>query len=182
MPHTITCPTSDCGRQLRVPDDLIGKKVKCPSCGSTFVAQGDEAPPPPEEQEEQQEEERPSRRNITRDDDEIDDDRDDRPRKKRRRFVKEHRGAVILVLGILSIVLGCVGLVLGPIAWSMANADLPEIRAGRMDRSGEGITNAGRICGIIGTILNSIEAVCCVGYFLFWIIVVAGAGAAGGLK
>jgi hypothetical protein len=92
--------------------------------------------------------------------------------RRRRRYVKEHRGTVILVLGILGIVLGCpFGLIMGPIAWSMANADLPEIRAGRMDPAGEGTTNAGRICGIIATILNGIGAVCCVGYVLFLIIV-----------
>lgn len=36
MPETIHCP--ECGRQLRVPDELMGKRVKCPSCGSSFGA------------------------------------------------------------------------------------------------------------------------------------------------
>jgi hypothetical protein len=35
----------------------------------------------------------------------------------------------------------------------MGNKDLKEMRAGRMDDSGEGTTNAGRICGMISTIL-----------------------------
>ena len=33
------------------------------------------------------------------------------------------------------------------------NTDLPQIEAGMMDPSGKGTTNAGRICGIIGTIV-----------------------------
>jgi len=38
-------------------------------------------------------------------------------------------------------------------AWVMGNTDLREMRAGRMDREGEQTTNAGRICGMIGSIL-----------------------------
>lgn len=38
MPEIIACP--DCERTLRVPDDLLGRKVKCPSCGITFIAGG----------------------------------------------------------------------------------------------------------------------------------------------
>lgn len=173
MPHTITCPTPDCGRQLRVPDTLVGKKVKCPSCGNTFVAQVDEIPPPPSEEEEreQQEEETPVRRSAAREDDgdEEEDDRDDRPRKRRKRrgHVKEHRGQLILILGILSFFIA--PLILGPIAWIMGNADMQEIRAGRMDREGEGSTNAGRICGMISTIVSG---VCIGGICLFYFVIV----------
>jgi hypothetical protein len=35
MPRIITCP--DCGRKLRVPDELVGKKVKCPDCNVKFT-------------------------------------------------------------------------------------------------------------------------------------------------
>jgi len=40
MPQIISCP--DCGRKLRVPDNLLGKKVKCPGCGVKFAAQVEE--------------------------------------------------------------------------------------------------------------------------------------------
>jgi hypothetical protein len=40
MPQIVTCP--DCGRKLRVPDALLGKKVKCPGCGQKFVGEADE--------------------------------------------------------------------------------------------------------------------------------------------
>jgi hypothetical protein len=64
--------------------------------------------------------------------------------------MKPHRGTLILVLGILSLVI-CAPL--GIPAWIMGNNDLREIDAGRMDPTGRSTTNAGRICGMIGTIL-----------------------------
>ncbi len=80
--------------------------------------------------------------------------------------MKPHRGALILVLGILSLV---VCGVLGIPAWVMGNKDLREIDAGAMDPAGRGNTNAGRICGMIGTILGILEilaAVAAIGLFL----------------
>jgi hypothetical protein len=50
MPIQLTCPA--CDRPLRVPDDLIGKDVKCPSCLNQFVATAAGITPssaPPEE-------------------------------------------------------------------------------------------------------------------------------------
>src|SRR5690349_1452968 len=37
MPVLVQCP--DCKRQLRVQDALLNKRVKCPQCGSAFLAQ-----------------------------------------------------------------------------------------------------------------------------------------------
>ncbi len=64
--------------------------------------------------------------------------------------VAPHRGVLILVLGILGIV--CC-FICGIIAWVMGNNDLREIDAGRMDLSGRGLTQAGKICGMVGVIL-----------------------------
>lgn len=33
MPVTVSC---SCGKQLKVKDELIGKRVRCPACGTTF--------------------------------------------------------------------------------------------------------------------------------------------------
>jgi predicted Zn finger-like uncharacterized protein len=47
MPTLTSCPS--CAKQLKVPDELIGRQVKCPSCGTTFTAGGEgmaPAPPP----------------------------------------------------------------------------------------------------------------------------------------
>ena len=62
-----------------------------------------------------------------------------------------HRGVLILILGILSIV--CC-FILGIVAWVMGNNDLREMAAGRMDPSGRGLTQAGKICGIIGVAIQ----------------------------
>jgi hypothetical protein len=70
--------------------------------------------------------------------------------------MKPHRGTLILVLGILGLVIcGPLGIA----AWIMGNGDLKEIDAGAMDASGRSLTNAGRICGIIATILLIISVV-----------------------
>lgn len=60
------------------------------------------------------------------------------------------RGTLILVMGILSIV--CCG-ILGPIAWALGASDLKRINAGQISPEARGLTQAGMICGIIGTIL-----------------------------
>jgi len=69
--------------------------------------------------------------------------------------MKPHRGTLILVLGILGLVL-CQ--FLGIAAWIMGNGDLKQIDAGAMDPSGRSNTNAGRICGMIATILLILSA------------------------
>ncbi len=64
--------------------------------------------------------------------------------------MKPHRGTLILVLGILGLVVcGPLGLV----AWILGQGDLKAMDAGQMDPSGRSLTNAGRICGIVATVL-----------------------------
>ncbi len=46
MPEQIRCPS--CDATLRVPENLLGKNVKCPKCQKTFLAELD-APAEPEE-------------------------------------------------------------------------------------------------------------------------------------
>lgn len=55
-------------------------------------------------------------------------------------------GTMILILGILSLV-GCS--ILGPVAWILGNNALA---SGTVDPSQAGQVNAGRICGMIGTV------------------------------
>ncbi len=59
-----------------------------------------------------------------------------------------HRGVLILVLGILGLIF-CQ--VFSPFAWIMGKGDMEKIDAGRMDPEGRGMTQAGMICGIVGT-------------------------------
>ncbi len=162
MPEIMNCP--QCDGKLRVPDELLGCSVQCPTCGITFTApagahdhsspetiQPDDAPGPEPSQ--------------TR---EYEDAPDLLCQRQLRADLPPHRGTLILVLGILSIVIPCCGL-LGPIAWVMANHDLKEIRALRMDPQGRGTTEGGRVCGIIGTTLNLVLPLCCgLPSFLLW--------------
>jgi hypothetical protein len=73
---------------------------------------------------------------------------------------RPHRGGMILTFGILGLV--CCG-IFSIMAWVMGAGDLKQIRHGRMDRNGEGLTQAGMICGIIGVVLNVLSML---GWFL----------------
>lgn len=64
---------------------------------------------------------------------------------------REHpEGTKVLVLGILSLVI-C-GLI-GPFAWVSGNRVLKEIDSSGGGYTNRGAVNAGRICGIVGSIL-----------------------------
>jgi hypothetical protein len=70
--------------------------------------------------------------------------------------MKPHRGTLVLVLGILGLVLcGPLGIA----AWALGASDLKEMDAGVMDPSGRGPTQAGKICGMIASILMIIGVV-----------------------
>lgn len=87
--------------------------------------------------------------------------------------MKPHRGTLILVLGILSLV------VCGPLgifAWIMGSGDLKEMGAGIMDSSGRGNTQAGKICGMIATILMLVGL--CIGFVVLALMILGGAAVA----
>lgn len=75
------------------------------------------------------------------------------------------RGALILVLGILSLLM--FGLITGIPAWVMGNTDLRRMREGKMETADEGLTRAGMILGIIGTLISGLILV-------FMILVIVG--------
>jgi hypothetical protein len=93
-----------------------------------------------------------------------------------RRDCEPHRGTLILVLGIIGIVALMVcaplGLPLAVAAWVMGQRDLKKMTAGVMDPQGRGLTQAGWICGIIGTIIDGLMSIGCVAYvgFIFYMI------------
>jgi hypothetical protein len=177
MTEIVTCPA--CGKKLQVPEDFFGKTVQCPECKQRFVA--DVAGPSPGAA--------PAPASLATTDlfpasqqesDAMDDDDDDRPRQPRKRRdddeyerprgrrLTPHRGGMILTFGILAII-GIGALIFGPLAWFLGNADLAAMRAGRMDPSGEGQTNTGRILGMIATILIVVLliAICALVILLF---------------
>jgi hypothetical protein len=65
-------------------------------------------------------------------------------------YMYPNRGGTVLVLGILSLV---VCAIMGPIAWSMGNEEIRRIDAGQAPPDGRGNANAGKICGIISSVL-----------------------------
>ena len=69
--------------------------------------------------------------------------------------LEPHRGTLILVLGILSLVL-C-GFFTGIPAWIMGKGDLAKIKDGMMDPEGDGTTKAGMICGMICCIITAVS-------------------------
>src|SRR5262245_31998959 len=88
-------------------------------------------------------EDRPARRRRR---DDLEDDYDDEPR-RRGWGGTPHRGGMILTFGIIGLI--CCG-IFAILAAVMGTQDLKEMEAGRMDRSGEGMTRVGQILGFIG--------------------------------
>jgi predicted Zn finger-like uncharacterized protein len=144
MPVQTNCPA--CNQQVRVPDQLLGKNVKCPACGHIFLAGGgtapttraeSAAPPPPRprppEPEPEQYEEQPA---------EYDDYGEERPRRRRRRrrsaYADEAGGRLtapaicLFVVGLLMALFGLGGTI---IVVAQGGADAA------MKQQGNGIPN-----------------------------------------
>jgi hypothetical protein len=246
MSTIVDCPS--CNRKLRVPDELLGKKVKCPTCSEIFDANSHDSPldtqpaPPPSPPAAAPEstavmdqplgnlsldekdptaassvnppspEPAPSpaaqtdegdyktcpycreriRREATRcrfcgeslGGVEGEDERpwEQAPKRQFRRDSEPHRASLILTLGIISLVsagicfpIGSViSLPLGITAWILGGGDLKKMKQGTMDPEGMGMTQAGYICGIVGTILGGLFFIGCLGYFGIMIVGIGG--------
>jgi predicted Zn finger-like uncharacterized protein len=231
MAMTLACPS--CSRALRVPEELIGKAVRCPTCRTEFTGSSapaapppapdpsaavaavpnlsledpvppapgpagstpDSVPPPPPSTERKPEvATRPCPACGERIG--VDDERcrycgeevaeeEERPWERShrlpvRRDCEPHRGQMILVFGIVSLaLLACgamtavFGLPFGIAAWLLGSKDLEKMRQGTMDPEGQGLTQAGRICGIVGTILDGLFLLGCGAYIV--VLIAAGA-------
>ncbi|HEY5890697.1 MAG TPA: DUF4190 domain-containing protein [Acidimicrobiia bacterium] len=69
-------------------------------------------------------------------------------------YPEESQATTILVIGILSLVCSCFPL--GIAAWIMGNKEIAAIDAGMRNPQNRQTANAGRIIGIIATVLGSI--------------------------
>jgi hypothetical protein len=181
MPEVISCPK--CDRKLNVPAENFGKLAQCPVCRFTFTAQppSSEPPPPapirPVVRVEEEEPPPPARGGWF----------DEVTRKRRESEAgdgdlnfgddytgagRPHRGGSILMLAILGLVLACipfVGGTLGLIAVAMASSDLQEMNRRRMDRSGQGVTQAGQVFAVIAIVINVLVTLfTCMGGFRRW--------------
>jgi predicted Zn finger-like uncharacterized protein len=147
MPVSVSCPS--CERKLRVPDELLGKRVKCPGCKNTFTAEDPDAvvdvdvieeeerprrpvrrPEPPQDDEGIQEERRPAqrRRREAEDDDEEYEEERPRRRKRRSRSKSAARQAVAIPAIGLMVVAG-LGLVLNliQIVWFLRSGQFFQV-------------------------------------------------------
>ncbi len=68
--------------------------------------------------------------------------------------VSKSGATMVLVLGILSVVIPMYGLVLGPLAWALGNREIREIDAGVRMKVGRRKARAGRVLGIVGTVIG----------------------------
>ncbi len=195
MPILVACPS--CGGKLRVSDDLVGQRVRCPSCNQVFDSSAESLPRPSKSSvprpdigaldlslDEPTIPPRPSEsppleprrlKPILLEESSRDWDVPDLRLRKTRRDAEPDRGTLVLVLGILSLVtiliycLAPIGAILGIFAWVMGQKDLAKMKAGTMDDRGRGTTQAGWICGIIGTVLDLLLTLGCgLGLGVIW--------------
>jgi hypothetical protein len=85
--------------------------------------------------------------------------------------IKTHRGVMLLIFGILGIIC-CI--VFAILAWVMGSADLKAMAEGTMDPSGESLTKAAKILGIIGCVLGILG--------LLWMVLFGGLAALGAMR
>jgi TRAP-type C4-dicarboxylate transport system permease small subunit len=71
-------------------------------------------------------------------------------------YPEQSQATTSLVLGILGLVICGI---LAPFAWNIGNKELAAIDAGRRPPENRGTANAGRILGIIGTVLLAIGVI-----------------------
>jgi hypothetical protein len=86
--------------------------------------------------------------------------------------MQDHRGILILALGILSLLI-CPPLGIAP--WLIGNGDLRAMDAGTMDPEGRGLTQVGKILGIVSIAIFAIGLVVGVLAVLFFGMFAAGA-------
>ena len=125
-----------CGQQMQIEERYAGSQVRCPRCGQSLVAPLAQGQPPGAA---------PQPGSVPPPLGPV-----QFPPGYQGMGLKPHRGAMILTFGILGLVICAI---FGIVAWVMGNGDLREMAAGTMDRTGEGMTRAGKICGMISTIL-----------------------------
>lgn len=71
-------------------------------------------------------------------------------------YPESSQATTVLVLGILGIVICGI---LAPFAWNMGNKELAAIDSGRRPPENRSTANAGRILGIVGTVLLGVGIV-----------------------
>ena len=173
MPVTVPCPK--CGTNLRVPDDAVGKRVKCSKCATAFVAEPpaegagvQAAPPEPPAS--------PRKRPRPRDEEDDEDEYDERRFRRRDDGIatlipyRNGRALAAYYCGVFAII-PCLGLILGPIALIFGILGLRFAKANPR-AGGTGHAIAGIVLGSLTTLANW-------GVVLFTVIMMVVAAATG---
>jgi hypothetical protein len=160
----IEMPCTGCGQTLRVAEEHAGKMARCPQCGTIARVPGPgDAVGDPFGQ--AQSPSSPGEAEAAWDTKSTGNPFGENPYSSPggfqpgpvagaspSRYQRPHRGGAVLTLGIIG-VFCCV--IPGIVAWAMGASDLKQMRAGNMDPSGRGLTQAGMILGIVSVVLNA---------------------------
>lgn len=171
-----------CNTTLRVPDEHAGKRAKCPKCQAVNLIQAGSLASNPFGQTDSQSPLAPSQSDFNQGTGAgaLSKPAAANPYAASSTAVagsgyhQAHRGSMILTLGIFALVCNMM-LVPGIMAWVLGKTDLKEIDAGRMDPEGRGMTQAGMVLGIIGTLLPLVLFFL---YIVFGVILMLFVGAA----
>jgi hypothetical protein len=88
-------------------------------------------------------------------------------------YPEQSQATTILVLGILGLIL-CQ--VLAPFAWVMGNKELAAIDSGLRSPENRSTANAGKILGIIGTVLLGLALIAVILFVVIIVIAAVGSG------
>lgn len=158
MPSNVSCP--NCGEVLRVPDELLGRKVRCAACQTVFTAEATAQSPPTPTRREEPSPPPPRRRPRDEADEDRWDDEDDRPRRRddyeddedeerrtRRNRRRQRAKEKVALPATLMIIVGCLfilGNLLG-IAFNAAGFENPFMKG--MDPKTREIANVANYIG-----------------------------------
>src|SRR5262249_31049941 len=153
---TLNCPS--CNRLVRVPDELLGRQVRCPACQNVFTTQFGEAPATtPRDQEGHFEVHTTGRAPGQGAGEYEEDNYDESPRPRRRRARQAAREAVagpaiaLMVVGGLAIGLSLVGLVLNLVLGGIMLGAQPQ--PGRAHQPDKAEAVGRMVGGVVGAVV-----------------------------
>jgi DNA-directed RNA polymerase subunit RPC12/RpoP len=164
---------TNCKKTLRVPDEHLGKKARCPACQAIVIIQSTDLTDVGNLQNNETE------LRFLHPESAVSPERPSATKPNpysigsyptSRQQSAPHRGGLILTLGILAFTCNLF-LIPGIAAWVMGSSDLKQMKAGLMAREGETMTMIGMVLGIISVVFPLIMIVFYVVFALFMVIV-----------